>query len=331
MRLKSFGFTYSLLLKLIVSVGLLSILASKLDISSTFGKLTQADPVCLLAATALLLIQAVCAANRWRCILLDVLGRHYSLVQTMAWNGMGTLLGQVMPSTVGGDVYRLSVLANDAGWKPALRSVLLDRMLGLTFLGAVSTVGIALLTAAGNFASILLFPLFMGLAGLALCTALYRWPGTPKNSITRWRPLQPCVVVGCDLRSLLNGANRAALVGLSITIHGLSVVAVLVLCWALGWHEALTWRFAAILPAVLLFSALPISIGGWGVREGAMALAADFVGIPAANGFVLSLLFGTTLLLVSAGCSLLWLCVVGKQSTPKQNQKEKTDDQTIFD
>ena len=52
---------------------------------------------------------------------------------------------------------------------------------------------------------------------------------------------------------------------------------------------------------------IPVSIAGWGVREGAMVVAFGFVGIPAADALVVSLTFGA--LLVAAGMpgGILWL------------------------
>ena len=56
--------------------------------------------------------------------------------------------------------------------------------------------------------------------------------------------------------------------------------------------KATGWDFLAIMPAVTLATTLPISLGGWGVREGAFVLLLGRVGVPAAEALSLSLLFG---------------------------------------
>jgi uncharacterized membrane protein YbhN (UPF0104 family) len=49
---------------------------------------------------------------------------------------------------------------------------------------------------------------------------------------------------------------------------------------------------AIVMPVVTLATTLPISLGGWGVREGAMVLLLGPLGVPAAAALSLSLLFG---------------------------------------
>ena len=46
-----------------------------------------------------------------------------------------------------------------------------------------------------------------------------------------------------------------------------------------------------LIPPVILITTLPISIAGWGVREGAMVAAFAFVGVAEGDAFVMSILF----------------------------------------
>ena len=46
-----------------------------------------------------------------------------------------------------------------------------------------------------------------------------------------------------------------------------------------------------ILPPVMLISALPISIAGWGVREGAMIVGLGLAGVPGEQALALSIQF----------------------------------------
>lgn len=48
----------------------------------------------------------------------------------------------------------------------------------------------------------------------------------------------------------------------------------------------------AILPVIILVSSLPISIGGWGVREGAFIYGLGMVGIDAEAAFLISVQIG---------------------------------------
>jgi len=60
---------------------------------------------------------------------------------------------------------------------------------------------------------------------------------------------------------------------------------------------------------VLLLSLLPISIAGWGVREGAMIACLGLVGVDAASAFAVSALFGLTSVVVGLPGGLVWLLI----------------------
>ncbi len=62
----------------------------------------------------------------------------------------------------------------------------------------------------------------------------------------------------------------------------------------------------AVSPA-LLVTTLPISIAGWGVREGAMVAAFSLVGVPVEGALVLSILFGLLILLISLPGGVVWM------------------------
>jgi uncharacterized membrane protein YbhN (UPF0104 family) len=59
--------------------------------------------------------------------------------------------------------------------------------------------------------------------------------------------------------------------------------------------------FAAVVvfPFVLLLSMIPISLAGWGLREGAMFVVFALLGMPSEIALGVSILFGTWLLLSS--------------------------------
>ena len=52
-----------------------------------------------------------------------------------------------------------------------------------------------------------------------------------------------------------------------------------------------------VLP-VMLVSVVPISIAGWGVREGAMVAAFAYAGLPQSDGLLVSILFGVSYLIL---------------------------------
>ena len=70
-----------------------------------------------------------------------------------------------------------------------------------------------------------------------------------------------------------------------------------------------------VLPVVLI-SIVPISIAGWGVREGAMVAAFGYAGLPQSDGLIISLLFGAIYLVLGAIGGLVWVLTTAAPSAP---------------
>jgi hypothetical protein len=62
-----------------------------------------------------------------------------------------------------------------------------------------------------------------------------------------------------------------------------------------------------LVPLVVLVSMLPVSVAGWGVREGAMVVALGAVGVDRATALTTSVLFGLALAATGIPGGLLWL------------------------
>ena len=62
-----------------------------------------------------------------------------------------------------------------------------------------------------------------------------------------------------------------------------------------------------LVPPVILAMTLPISIAGWGVREGAMIVALGLIGVSQESALVLSILFGLGITLAALPGGVIWL------------------------
>jgi hypothetical protein len=63
----------------------------------------------------------------------------------------------------------------------------------------------------------------------------------------------------------------------------------------------------AVTFGAMLAAAIPISLGGWGLREGALAFLFGIDGVSAHTAFTISLVFGASLAIASAPGALLFL------------------------
>ena len=108
---------------------------------------------------------------------------------------------------------------------------------------------------------------------------------------------------GCLLRTL----------ALSIVIHagvGTSL-------WLLARDfvpDAPLSAFLLLAPLVTLVTMVPISVGGWGVREGAMVTALGLVSIPPSVALAVSIQFGLIMLVVGLPGGVL--AFIGRRPTP---------------
>ena len=92
---------------------------------------------------------------------------------------------------------------------------------------------------------------------------------------------------------------------ISITVH-LMTVAVLWFC-AQAIGSSFTFLNSLLLiPPVILISAIPVSIAGWGVRESAMIAAFTYAGLPESDGLLVSILFGASSFVIGAAGGVAW-------------------------
>ncbi len=92
----------------------------------------------------------------------------------------------------------------------------------------------------------------------------------------------------------------------SVAIHMITVLGVLAVTQALDLAIPFWNLFLVVLP-VLLIIMIPVSIAGWGVREGAMIVAFGYVGLPQDQALAVSILLGLVLLGVGALGGLVWV------------------------
>ena len=104
------------------------------------------------------------------------------------------------------------------------------------------------------------------------------------------------------------------LVALSVGIHLLNVLAMYLIARGLEIEVGIVTA-VVLLPPVLLLSLLPISVAGWGVREGATVVALSLAGVPSYQSLAVSICFGLCALAISLPGGVLWLVSRGKIPT----------------
>lgn len=311
--------TLLIILKLSISTGLLILLAAKADITSLRNDLAALPLWGLLAGCCIMAIQPVVSGIRWEWLLHKL---DPALPVNKAWCMRNCLTGsffnQCLPSSIGGDALRV-MAARKTGldWSKATASVLAERGSGLfcfVFLASLGGAFSVLRAPAMNHVSMKLWLvcLFMlvGVAsviGTAFLIQLDLLPRPIKRLIAPIINLE-FVARTIELLCRIFQSWRSALLicGLGMISSGLNVVVVCLYAWLMGQHTDPALLVMPVLLAILA-TLIPISIAGWGVREGTMTALLQLYGIPHQTGLALSLLFGLTVMLASLPGCISWL------------------------
>jgi hypothetical protein len=219
----------------------------------------------------------------------------------------GQFVSNVLPTTIGGDVLRVSRLSKETGEPPGtFASVVLERLTGWLVLPVITIVGFTVnpglrhLDTATRVAFGVAFGTLALLIGVLAAVASKRIGGRFASS-EGWRRFAGAVHLGLSrLRQHPSAAANVLLVGFAYQLA--LVLAAVAAAKALGLPNAagLT-ALLAFFPAVLIVQVLPISMSGLGVREGAFVLFLGPLGVAQQDAIALGLL----LYLLNLGVSLL--------------------------
>ena len=105
---------------------------------------------------------------------------------------------------------------------------------------------------------------------------------------------------------LTSPQNGAAIAAISIAVHLLTILVLWFCAEAIGSSFTLLDSLLLI-PPVVLIAAVPVSIAGWGVREGVMLAAFTYAGLPESDGVLVSILFGAANFAIGAMGGVAWI------------------------
>lgn len=292
------------LFRVAVTAVLLWAVFAAIGIETIMRELAKADPKWLALALAVLVIQFLTMAKRWQLLLRLLFEKRVPLGLLALSIGQGMLASQALPATVGGDAYRVALVAGRVGAGAAVRSVVCDRVLALALLVAFVVVLIPFIVWRLGATAAVLAVVAAAVSALAIFGALI--VGTPGIARVPLIGTPVAAVAGDARRALLTGPEGYAASALGMATHLLGVGLVYLLALSVNATISLL-DCLVIVPPALLVSALPVSLGGWGVREGAFLAGFTMVGAEPAAGVTVSILFGGTGILLGGICALLAL------------------------
>ncbi len=262
----------------------------------------QVDPVWF--ALGIASMGAVCLLGiiRWRMIL-HVQGLDLTLPRVSSIFFVGMFFNAFLLGSTGGDVIKAWYVAHETHHKKAeaVATVVVDRLIGLLTLFVITLVMMGLYyhrvfddPKLRLWAVITLAVVVSTVAG----TALGFWKGFA-DKLPRLRALLRRLPRYDTLKRMVDAyrtyASHPVVLGktiaLTVGVHTFSMLAIVFVGWGLGLRSTHgVVDYFLYLPIINSVTAVPISISGFGVREGMYAVMFGEVGIATSEAVALSLL-----------------------------------------
>lgn len=298
--------TLSLLAKAAIS-GLLLYFALKLvDLGTVVGRLRNIELGWVALSVLMLVVQAALLTLRWQQLVARC-GAEFSFARLFRLTLIGAFFNQTLPSSAGGDAMRIWLIGKQSNWRVASYSVLLDRMIGVVALALIVALCLPwtfqLVHDPVGRAALLMIGLG-SIAGWFVYLAL-GWQRL--HFLQRWMVTRHLAATATIMTGILRSPSAVIpLFLLSGFIHMMSALSAWFLALSVSADLSFINALCLVLP-VMLISVVPISIAGWGVREGAMVAAFAYAGLSQSDGLLVSILLGVSYLILGAFGGLVWI------------------------
>lgn len=280
-------------LRTAASLLMLGLLLPRIDFGSVLPRWDRTTPFWLVGALLATAAGIFASAVRWQAVLIALELR--TKLRTLLHHYLaGLFVGNFLPSTIGGDVLRVRRLAVQNGQgADTFASVVLERLTGmlvlplLTLSALVVNPGLRRLGASSKIA--------VGLSiGVLVLLVLVLWlVGHPRvggrlTGTTGWQRFANAVHLGTN-RFRRHPRAVLAVVASAFTYQLFMVLAAFLAARALGLEDVGLTAVLAFVPAVAMAQTIPISLGGLGIREGALVLFLHPLDVPTGRAVALGL------------------------------------------
>jgi uncharacterized protein (TIRG00374 family) len=276
--------------RIALSIGLLAWILSNAGLAQLAGVARRADlrlyALALVVAFAGILVRSL----RWQW-LLNAVGARVPFRHVVYLYFIGSFFNTFLPTGFGGDVVRVLEIGPGATSDQAAGTALVDRLTGfiILFVLALVTLPFSYQLLPANLTLIITLMALAVLAGSALL-----FEGRLLRRLTAWLPRSVSLAgdawIGKTYAVITAYGRRGVLGALfwSLVFNLLQVGANVLVARALGVAVS-AWVFFMIVPLATAVLLVPISISGFGVREGLYVAVFGQLGVGAPLALALSL------------------------------------------
>jgi glycosyltransferase 2 family protein len=294
--------------KLLVTGACFWYISRHIDLNQVLSTIPLLDFRWAALAILVAMLEIPLAGLRWYNIV-DSLGardKQMTRIALIAATAVGVFFAQVLPSVAGEGVRAWLLVRLGSNWPTAVTSVVIDRGVGVGLLIVLGFLVLLLpsglgLTALGGYRDAVLLVygalILAGVLGLLLAPKI-----VPR--LARWRYSRWFATLAADVHRVLLGSKGPVVLSIGCLIHAFTVVVI----WLVGRAQGLALPLS---DAVVLFMTsvvvVPISIGGWGLRELAVVSLLASYGVAPERALLFSVCFGLALAVGSLPGALVWL------------------------
>ncbi len=285
------------IIKLFITIIIFYLLSQHVDFKQLFAILVNSNLILISTAILLQIINTSLTAYRWLDISKALMFKEKNSFYFKSYF-KGTFFNQVLPSTIGGDAIRIfDLVVKGYSKKKSFYNVFVDRAIGLVSMLIMSLIVSILFYGifATNFTNFIILVATLGILCFLLLFIINRIEFLAKMVF-----MSLFYKLSANLNSLYK--NKKLLlkhITISIVIHFLSIIVIYILALSV-FTISLDFKFFLIaMPVVFLLSIIPISLAGWGIREGVMVGIFILVGLDKTKIMATSILYGILLIISS--------------------------------
>lgn len=284
------------LVRLLVTAALFALIFRTLEVKELLSTYRDIVPRLLLLGIIFQLFSTTLASYRWYLVM-QPLGYRQSFGFFLKSYFKGSFFNQGLPTSIGGDAVRvLDVARLGERKRNAFVGVFIDRVLGLIGLLVINLVVNLFnpeLLPRGLYLAINLL-ISLGLLGFVVLYLLRRL-----RLFRRWRLTRFLLLISTQVSIVLSSPKQALVqLLLSVTVHFLSLLAIFLIGRSVELNFSLI-TYLVLVPPALLLTLIPLSLAGWGIREGALIGMFTLLGADKVTVLSMSILYGIVLIIAS--------------------------------
>lgn len=296
-------------IKLAVSLGCLAALLWWTEATGVWTRLQDAKPAWIGLALLAMTAATLSMARRWQ-LAARALGMQISYPLALREYYLAQLVNSALPGGIAGDAARAVRMRHEADLKRAAQSVVLERLLGQIAMFGLLFAGFAIaLTVPGGLdwpaAS---WALPIGLASFILVTLA----ASRRASAS-----------GRFVHMILHLQRQPEMLVQSVVATGCLIFGFYACARATGTLIP-PEGWATLIPLILSAMLIPLSVGGWGWREGAAAALFPLIGASASAGIAAGIAYGAVIMIAALPAGLVLFTRRADETFPTTGKSHST-------